>query len=673
MEKFQNSISIFDNACNRANEFEQKIQDLSSVVNQSHASVEQITGDVSQMKAKIEEMSTRGHQFEEDILENISISEQSLDKARSAEEKADNILKTFSGLVQKVDGLEKKSSFISEKLTPLENKFLSLESSMNTFEQKSSSSLSEMMEMEKKLSDAINNFNDILTKSDKALSEAKSINQQFNILKSATDSVKEQAEQTMGILNGLTERISRTDRDIKNVEKRSEFMLEIALQKSKAVDIDEELVAKLNKTSSRAEQMYSKVGELKKELETIDKTIKDTLSWAAQKSFSPSVITTSGLPAEDIEIPAESDLPLELDDLLQVLVEHKASDLHLKVGSTPYVRLDSVLIPVGAQVLTEKDTLRLIVGVMTKPQRGSFKKNCVLNFTYTMSGGMRFRINAFYEKGMISSAIKMLQGEIPTFEKINLPVEEFHRLSEFPSGIVLIAGPVLSGKSTTIASIINYINQIKKLHIITIEDSIEFLYRDRKSIISQREIGADTPSLMNGLEQALYQDPDVIVAGEIKDIETLKLVNTAAESGKLVFANVRSDNAVQAIDKLLSLYSDKDANYFRYVFSNNLRAVICQKLIKTEQSGILPVLEILWLNHEIQKFLIQEQYSEIYSLMSEGQNRDIVSFSDFLNNLVKTGKITEEEFIKYRSILTPHLGQEGNKNDSFGDTMLSWL
>jgi len=384
------------------------------------------------------------------------------------------------------------------------------------------------------------------------------------------------------------------------------------------------------------------------------------------------VITTVTSPQEDIEFPEESDLPLDLDDLLQVLVEHKASDLHLKVGSPPYVRLEGSLIPVGAQALTEKDTLRLVVGVMEHGQRMDFRKKRTLSFSYAVAGGMRFRVNAFYERGMVSAAIKMLNVDIPSFEKLCLPVDVMENITELKSGLVLLGGPVASGKSTTVASILNHINQSKKMHVITVEEEIGILYTDRKSIISQREVGADTLSFSKALREALRQDPDIIVVDEVSDSDTFELMNLAAGAGKLILGIVRSNFSVQIIEKLLELYTGRDKKFFQYLFSSNLKLLVTQKLIRTDKADNLPVLEVIWNNPQVRKIIAKSSYGELYSLVTEGGKEGITSFSDSLNLMVKSGSITPEEALKYKEILSPKLDISDVAN-SAEDSMLSWL
>jgi twitching motility protein PilT len=262
---------------------------------------------------------------------------------------------------------------------------------------------------------------------------------------------------------------------------------------------------------------------------------------------------------------------------------------------------------------------------------------------------MRFRVNAFYEKGMVSAAIRMMHVEMPTFEKLGLPVDEIKKIFDMKSGIILISGPTGAGKSTTVASIINFINQTKKQHIITIEDPIEFLYRDRKSIISQREVGVDTPSFYSALYEAIQQDPDVIVVGEVKDSQTVELVNVAAEAGKLIICMVRATNSVQAIERFLSLYTGRDQHYFRHIFASNFKG-ISVRTCKADKADSMPIFEVIWSDSDMRSLIFKTKYGQLI-LLYKGHHEGILSFSDSLNELVKSGKLTPEEALKHKVLL----------------------
>ncbi|MEQ8191030.1 MAG: PilT/PilU family type 4a pilus ATPase [Candidatus Eremiobacterota bacterium] len=666
MGKFQSAMDAADGACKRGDEFAKQIDELSHVIKEAHLSASSSSKEVSEIKLEIEKLHARKNDFKASIDKHLLKSEQAFAKSKASEEKAENSLKILSDVSEKIHSADRDSSEIREKLQSFEERCSYIENATRNIQEITGRASTEVAGTEQKLSEAVNRFNDILNKSEHAFEQASLSEQNFEKLNSATSIALERAQKAMELLENLTERINVTESSIGKVENKAEVLLEMALNKAKAVDVPEEVFEKINKASMEAKQFISRIDELKQEVSGIDNKLKDGYGRMT------SIVPYPAVQVEELEVPEESELPLDLDDLLLVLVEHKASDLHLKVGSPPYVRLEGSLIPVGAQALTEKDTLRLIAGVMKSSQRVTFKHDRNLSFSYSIPGGMRFRVNAFYEKGMVSAAIRMMHVEMPTFEKLGLPVEEIKKIFDMKSGIILISGPTGSGKSTTVASIINFINQTKKQHIITIEDPIEFLYRDRKSIISQREVGVDTPSFYSALYEAIQQDPDVIMVGEVKDSQTVELVNVAAEAGKLVICMVRATNSVQAIERFLNLYTGKDQLYFRHIFACNFKGIVSQKLIRLDKADSMPIFEVIWSDPDMRGLILKAKYGQLCSLIAEGHNEGILSFSDSLNELVKSGKITPEEALKHKEVLLPKMDISDNDNPS-EDSMLSWL
>ena len=346
---------------------------------------------------------------------------------------------------------------------------------------------------------------------------------------------------------------------------------------------------------------------------------------------------------KEVDIPEVSDLPLELDDLLQVVVEHKASDLHIKVGSPPVVRLEGELVPIGAQPLTKNDTKRLILGAMHPEQRAMFHEKLSLNYAYTLSEKVRFRVNAYYERESVSAAFRMLGMGGMTFKDLNLP-DALVQLAEFKSGFVLVCGPAGSGKSTTLASVINHINRTRKLHIVTVEDPIEFTHEDKMSIVSQREVGIDTRSFADALKQALRQDPNVILIGEMRDIETIETAALAAETGHLVFSTIHSSNAVQALERVLDVFTGKQQEQFRQLLANTLRGVVAMKLLNTRDGGgLVPAVEVMFVTPTIKSLIAENKLTDIYQFISEGVQEGMMTFTESLIQLVERGVISRED------------------------------
>ena len=671
-EKVDKASKKTDEACKRGEELAIKLEEISKTASEANDTALKASKEVAQMKKDMDKTYAKSKEFKSILDKHLLKSEKAFAKAKTSEEKANTALTTLSDVMSKVETAAATSKEVLDKMAPFEERFSEIKVATDELDERVSKASKEVIDTEKKLEKAGNKFNEILSKSDRSLEQARSANEQFDKLNKSTESALEKSEKALEILNTLTERIDKTGINVDKVENKSEVLLEMALQKAKAIDVPEEVFEKVNKASEEAEKLIARIDEIKSETGDIDKKIEEALSKIPQKVPSPVIAPVVSAPQEeDIEIPEESDLPLDLDDLLQVLVEHKASDLHLKVGSPPYVRLEGSLIPVGAQALTDRDTLRLVAGVMDKSLRAKFKKNRTLSFSYGVSGGMRFRVNAFYERSMVSAAIKMLNVDIPTFEKLNLPSDLLDKICELKSGLVLFAGPISSGKSTMVASIVNHINQSKKMHIITVENSIDILYSDRKSIISQREVGTDTLSFSKALNEALKQDPDIIIVDEVTDSGAFELMNLSAEAGKLIFGIVRSNLSVQAIERLMQSYTGRDKKYFHYLFANNLKLIVSQKLIRTDKADSLPVLEIIWNNPQLKNFIAKGSYNEIYSLIGDSGQEGIQNFSDSLNKLVKAGNITPEEALKYKDIVSPKVDM--SDPNSSEESMLSWL
>jgi twitching motility protein PilT len=350
---------------------------------------------------------------------------------------------------------------------------------------------------------------------------------------------------------------------------------------------------------------------------------------------------------EDFEkLPESTDLGFELNDLLQVMVKHTASDLHLKVGAPPTVRLDGELIPVGNQILTDRDCRRLILSAMTKGQRRRLMERQEADFIYTMNT-MRFRINAFLQKSSISAAFKMLRSDIPTLEELSIP-SVVKKLISGESGLIIVTGPAGSGRSTTLAALVDYINTHRKMHIITIEDPIEFVHRDKLSIVTQREIGTDTNSYVEALKQAMRQDPDVVLIGDLRDPETMMAAVMAAETGHLVISTMHLPNAIQAINRLVSLFSPEQQKHFRLLLSNTLRGVISQKLLNlANDEGRVPAIEILVVTPTIAGILLDGKLQDIYPHMVQGTGEGMQTFTSSITKLFESGLITKEEALAH--------------------------
>ncbi len=381
-------------------------------------------------------------------------------------------------------------------------------------------------------------------------------------------------------------------------------------------------------------------------------------------------------PQEILEDPDTSDIGFDLDDLLQVMIKHEASDLHLKAGAPPTVRLEGELIPVGNDVLSEEDCRKLILKAMTPSLRKKLALKKEVDFAYAIPEA-RFRVNAFLQKQSLSAAFRLLWTDIPTIEELNLP-PVLKKLADYNNGLILITGPAGSGKSTTLAAMINYINETKKMHIITIEDPIEFIHTDKMSIITQREVGTDTESFSVALKQALRQDPNVILIGEMRDPETIMTAAIAAETGHLVLSTLHTPNTIQAINRIIDVFSGDVQKQFRLLLANTLRGVVSQRLLnRADGSGRIPAVEVMVVTPTISSLILEEKTDEIYPLMAQGEIDGMQTFTQSLKTLYEKGLVTREEAMfhadqptEFRLAIEGHTTGAATLQD---DNLMSWL
>jgi twitching motility protein PilT len=324
-----------------------------------------------------------------------------------------------------------------------------------------------------------------------------------------------------------------------------------------------------------------------------------------------------------------------IDELLERMVEANASDLHVTTGTPPAIRVRGEVERLeGFDALTGEETQQLLYHILSSEQQKLLEINRQLDFSYSMPGLARFRVNVYFQRESIGAAFRLIPTELKTLEELGIP-DSLHVLAEKPRGLVLVTGPTGSGKSTTLAAIIDEINRNRSEHILTIEDPIEFLHRHKRCIVNQREIGPDAKSFADALRAALRQDPDVILVGEMRDLETISTALTAAETGHLVFGTLHTQSAPSTIDRIIDVFPAEQQEQVRIQIANSLQGVVTQALLPTaDQMGRVPALEILLPDDAVRNLIRQGKVEQIYSVMQTNTGRGMQTMEQSLGDLI---------------------------------------
>lgn len=342
---------------------------------------------------------------------------------------------------------------------------------------------------------------------------------------------------------------------------------------------------------------------------------------------------------------ADGEVP-HIDDLLRLMLERGGSDLHITVGSPPGIRLRGELVPVeNMKPLSPRDTMEMILSLLSEEQRRRFETELELDFAYSIPGVSRFRANVMQQRNSMGAVFRVIPIKIPTMEELGLP-KVCRYLSERPRGLVLVTGPTGSGKSTTLAAMVDHINSTRPLHIITLEDPIEFMHRNKKSYVNQREIGEDTHSFAAALKRVLRQDPDVILVGEMRDLETIAAAITAAETGHLVFATLHTTGGPETIDRIIDVFPPHQQQQVRMQLSNTLEGVLSQTLLRsTDGRSRVMAMEIMLGIPAISNLIREGKTHQMATIIQGGASLGMQTLDQHLKTLVQAGRITFDEGI----------------------------
>ena len=339
-----------------------------------------------------------------------------------------------------------------------------------------------------------------------------------------------------------------------------------------------------------------------------------------------------------------------LPQLLKTLMEQKGSDLHISAESAPRMRLDGHLLAVELPPLTSIDTKDLCYSVLTQEQQQKFEAEKELDFSFAIKGVSRFRGNVYLQKGNVSGVFRVIPFKVKSLTDLNLP-PIIEQLCQLPRGLILVTGPTGSGKSTTLAAMVNYINENRNDHIVTMEDPIEFVHSHKNCLINQREIGTDTDSFRRALKSVLRQDPDVVLVGELRDLETISLAITTAETGHLVFGTLHTNSCVSTLSRLIDVFPPEQQLQIRSQLSGNLMACISQLLLPAVTTGRAMSMEIMIPNNAIRNLIREDKFHQIYSAMQTGQGTSgMQTMNQSLYNLIEKKQITPEVALQKSSV-----------------------
>ncbi|MGM0521749.1 MAG: type IV pilus twitching motility protein PilT [Pseudomonadota bacterium] len=333
---------------------------------------------------------------------------------------------------------------------------------------------------------------------------------------------------------------------------------------------------------------------------------------------------------------------MDITELLAFSAKQNASDLHLSAGLPPMIRVDGDIRRLNVPAMENNDVRKLIYDIMGDRQRRDYEEHLEVDFSFEVPGVARFRVNAFNQARGAGAVFRTIPNEVLSMEALGLG-EVFERFSMLPRGLVLVTGPTGSGKSTTLAAMIDYVNNHRYEHILTIEDPVEFVHTSKRCLINQREVHRDTHSFADALRSALREDPDVILVGELRDLETIRLALTAAETGHLVFGTLHTTSAAKTIDRIIDVFPGEEKSMVRSMLSESLQAVVSQSLLKRQGGGRVAAHEILIATSAVRNLIREDKVAQIYSAIQTGGSLGMQTLDASLTQLVKEGAISREE------------------------------
>lgn len=341
---------------------------------------------------------------------------------------------------------------------------------------------------------------------------------------------------------------------------------------------------------------------------------------------------------------------MDIYDLMKLAAEKNASDLHLTPGEPPILRIHGQLERMDMEKLSADTVKKMLYSIMAEKQITQFEKTLEVDFSSEIEGVARFRVNVYSHHTGLAGALRMIPYKIPTFEDLNLTDDVYKKICSYPNGLVVVTGPTGVGKSTTMAAMVDYINREmgERKHILTIEDPVEYIYQSHKCLIHQRELGFNTYSFHAALRSALREDPDIILVGELRDLETIRLALTAAETGHLVLTTMHTSSAAKTIDRIVDVFPRNESAVIRAMLSESLKAIIAQILLPKVEGGLVAAQEIMIANGAIRNLIREQKVPQIYSAIQTGRSEGMRTMAQHIEELVKQNIIEQPKFVQER-------------------------